>query len=311
MPGRTDAGLVSRWQHFWFEPIPPHSYAALRILFGAFGLLTVIGVANADLFWDLRGLVPIGAPLGGVKVAIVAGGHAALAARALLLACAAAFLLMTLGVASRWSVPAALLAALVQVSWNPLPLAAAHSLMVSLIFALAWADSGRVWSVDAWRRGQRPGLPQEVGTQPIAPLRLIRFQVALVYLSTGLWKLMSPLWRDGTALHYVLNYNVFHRFPIGTAPELEWLLAVGTWVTLAWELVFAFALWWRPTRVLALVAGVLIHAGMIAGLEIGPFSLLMLSAYVAFLNPHALSRLTAPRRAHLAHPAHPAAPGRT
>ena len=46
--------LVERWRRFWFEEIPPHSYALIRILIGVVGALTIIGAWN-PAFWQVDG----------------------------------------------------------------------------------------------------------------------------------------------------------------------------------------------------------------------------------------------------------------
>jgi hypothetical protein len=106
-----------------------------------------------------------------------------------------------------------------------------------------------------------------------------------------LWKLMNPLWRDGTAVHYVLNSNVFHRFPNALPDGFLWFAMVGTYLTLLWELGFPFLVLWRPTRYFVLVLGVVMHLGILAAMEIGPFHFVMLAAYPAFLDPALITKL--------------------
>jgi hypothetical protein len=210
---------------------------------------------------------------------------------------------MTVGYRSGASVTASLGFSIIQILWNYLPLSGAHVVMQGVLFCLMWADCGSVWSVDAWleRRRATEGSPSSFAEYPIAPLRLIRFQIALVYLSTGLWKLYSPLWREGSALHYILNNNVFHRFPLSIPPEMEWLLTTATYVTLVWELGFAPGMMFRRTRRLVLLLGIMIHLGMIAFIEVGPFSFVMLAGYVAFLDPRRVPRLASMMSGHLTH----------
>jgi hypothetical protein len=61
-------------------------------------------------------------------------------------------------------------------------------------------------------------------------------------------------------------------------------------LTLAWEISFAFMLLNRWTRTAALIAGVFVHIGIWAGMEVGSFSWVTLATYVAFLDPHGLAR---------------------
>ena len=285
--------LIAAWDRFWFAAIPSHSYALLRILFGALGCVSLIGLSDVATFWALDGLVPDDDGGLGLKAWLQASGLQDIGPYLLYFTTLASFFSMTVGYRSGASVTASLAFSIIQILWNYLPLSGAHVVMQGVLFCLLWADCGSVWSVDAWleRRRATDGSPISFAQYPIAPLRLIRFQIALIYLSTGLWKLYSPLWREGSALHYILNNNVFHRFPLSIPPEAEWLLTTATYLTLVWELGFAPGVMFRRTRRLVLVLGIMIHLGMLAFIEVGPFSFVMLSAYVAFVDPRRVPRL--------------------
>jgi hypothetical protein len=158
--------------------------------------------------------------------------------------------------------------------------------MTVLLFCLLWANTGGVWSLDARKRpAGQPAL------QPAWPLWLMRFQIAIVYLSSGLYKFASPMWRDGTAVHWALNLNAFHRFPWPFPIQLAPLEALLTWGTLAFELGFWLLVLFRRTRPIALVAGVGLHAGLFATLELGPFSFLMVASYICYLAPETTCNL--------------------
>jgi hypothetical protein len=277
----------TRWESFWFTQIPPHIYALLRITIGAVGCVTLFGLRD-EAFWSLDGLV---AEQGAVwaKETISSAGMGIIAGRVLYLVCMSAFVLMTIGLRSSIAVPLALVALLCQLSWNLLPLSGAHQAMQGFLFCLIWADCGRVWSVDAFLARRRDVAAPRDSSSYVAPLRLVRYQVALIYLASGLWKLYSPIWREGSAVHYVLNNNVFHRFPDVLPPGWEGLAVLATYTTLVWELMFAFMLLFSPTRRVALALGVMIHLGMLALIEIGPFHFVMLAAYPAFLEPQTIS----------------------
>lgn len=287
---------ISSWQRFWFTPIPPHIYAVLRIGFGLSGLAMLLIRADLSALWDLQGFVPMDRGWTGLKAWLAANDPTGLAGRVVFLVCLTTFVAMTLGAWSRVTVPLSFAGAMLQYGWNDLPMSGADAALRAFLFCLIWTDCGAVWSVDAWRarrgfEGARLRRPQ---WPVIAPLRLIRFQLALIYLSAGLWKLQSPLWRDGSALYYVLNSNVFRRFPYAVPTNVEWLTTLATYGTLFWELSFAPMVLFRSTRSLALFTGALIHLGMFATMEVGAFHLVMLASYVAFLDPNKVPDL--PRR---------------
>jgi hypothetical protein len=270
---------VNAWNRFWFNEIPPHVYALLRILFGVLGLLALLAVSDVTTFWAPDGLVP-GAGQDSWRSKLPGGIGGYVFGAALLSALLASHVAMIVGYRSRVAVTLCFFANLVQSQWNGLPLSGAHQVTRMVLFGLLWADTGAVWSVDARRRdGSTP-------TAPIWPLRLIQFQIAIVYLSTGIWKVANTDWQTGTALLSVLNHNAFRRFPGGLPASMEPLAIVGTYVTVIWELAFPVLLVNRITRRLVLALGVAMHLGMWLTLEIGPFSPVMLASYCAFLDPN-------------------------
>lgn len=279
---------MAAWERFWFAEVPPHTYALLRILIGLIGVATLFGLRDVPAFWSLEGIVPADDGGLGVKAFLLSRSLGSVAGHVLFFFSLASFAAMTVGLQTGLAVALALLSSLIQISWNVLPLSGAQATVQVILFCLIWADCGAVWSVDAWRdaRGRLPssGRP-EPPLVPIAPLRMVRFQIAMIYLSTGLWKLSNERWRDGSALHYILNNHLFRRNPHGWPPALDALATAATYGTLCWELGFAFLVLYAPTRRLALLAGVVIHLGMLATMEVGPFSWVMLAAYTAFLDP--------------------------
>jgi hypothetical protein len=285
--------MEEAWQRYWFQPVPPHAYALLRILFGVAGCAGLIGLADVSTFWSLEGFVPLDGPIAPLKGWLLANGLGGVAGGVVWAFSLGTFACMTVGLRSQFTVPLAFAVLVFQTNWNHLPLSGTHTALRVFLFCLIWTDSGAVWSLDAWRRQRRSGRPADAAPERlwIAPLRLLRFQVAVIYLSAGLWKLQSALWRDGTAVHYVLSYNVYQRVPGALAPELGWLTVMATYVTLFWELAFAFLVLYGPTRRVALLAGVGIHAGMFVMMEVGLFHFIMLAAYVSFLDPWRVAAL--------------------
>ncbi len=286
------SALIERWRRFWFEEIPPHPFALLRILMGTLGLLGLLGLTPISMFWTLDGLTPIAGGGLGLKSTLIRYGLGSLTGELLFATLFAGFAAMTVGYKSGLAVAIGFMGSVFQIRWNRLPLSSAHQVLTSVLFCLVWADTGAVWSLDRWlERRRRPAAADEPPpTQPIWPLQMIRYQIALIYLNSGLWKLFGPMWREGSALHYALNLNAFRRFAHVLPPQLEWAATLGTYVTLFWEIGFAFMVLHPKTRRVALVLGVLFHLGLFLTLELGPFSWVMIASYVAFVDPYRVSR---------------------
>jgi len=275
------------WTSAWSEDIPPHSYALLRIAFGVLGLASLAGLTPVDQFWSLDGLSPLPSNPTGPRAWLMAHGWALPVGWAFFLAMLVTFTAMTVGFRSNLAVLGGFIGLVVQSHWNRYPLSSAHQVMIVLMFCLAWADTGRVWSLDArFARSSNPD-PRVAAW----PLMLMRCQVALIYASTALFKLAFPVWRDGSAVHWAVSLNTFHRFPWPLPVEVTPLLALATWGTVMFELLFPLFVLFRRTRGPILLLGVGLHLGLALTLELGPFSANMLASYIAFLDPWKTSRL--------------------
>ncbi len=125
-----------------------------------------------------------------------------------------------------------------------------------------WRRDGRAVAV-RWIRRKVPGLA----------VRCFLFNLALLYAASGLWKLTSPMWLEGTALYVILKLPIAWMPDLWGAGSLPWL-KVASYVALAAEPLFVLLLVLKPGSPLKwLVVALLIvfHAGIIATLKI-PFA---------------------------------------
>jgi hypothetical protein len=293
LPRGLPRTIGKRWDAFWFRPTPPEIYGVLRISFGVVGLISLIGLVPIETFWDPDGLVPLAQ--GGVKGALIDLGVGAIAGRALFVGLLVSFTCMAVGYRSTWAVAACFVGTILQSFWNSLPLAGGNEVLGILLFCLLWADCSAPPSLDSWLRtrgGRKTASSSGDSDQPMWPVRLIRFQIAFIYVNSAFWKLLGPTWRDGSTIHYVMNLNTFQRFPVSPPVGAEWILTLATYITLFWEMSFPIMLFHRWTRRVALLMGVFLHLGLWVALELGPFSWVMLASYIAFLDPGFVSRMT-------------------
>jgi hypothetical protein len=116
------------------------------------------------------------------------------------------------------------------------------------------------------------------------PMRLIQVQIAMVYLFTAILKLRDPLWIAGTAVYWTMNNLNFGLFNFLWLGHYGWLVNLATFGTIAVELSFAFLIWRSSTRRPMLLAGALIHVGIMFTMNVILFSQIMLLLYVAFLT---------------------------
>ena len=287
MDSQGHATVAERWHHYWLRPIPPHIYAVLRMVFGILCIFDLLGATPVSMFWDLDGITPVpGGGVWGFRAWVADSGFAPLAARVFFAGSFLAYLCMALGI-SQAAVIASFAASICQGFWNVLPLSSAHQALIAVLFSLVWVDCCQVLTLTRARGARETVRPQLIG-----PLRVLQYQVCLIYLYSGVTKFTGPLWRDGSALYYALSHNVVQRFPVDVLPaSLLGLATVATYGTLVYELAFPGLVAWRRTRAWALLGGVALHLGAWLTVEVGPFSWVMIATYIAFISPERVANL--------------------
>jgi sporulation delaying protein B len=159
-------------------------------------------------------------------------------------------------------------------------------ILTLLLIPVCLADDRR-WQ---WSRPAGPLPPSWRGAAWAAALTL-RLQASIVYGVAGISKLMVAQWRDGTAM-----YAVFHDPGYGLPPEL--LRRVGplldsvvvmsalTWIVPVLEIAIAVAvLGTRRSRGAAVLVGGVLHVGIICGLGLFSFGLIMIALLFATWLP--------------------------
>ena len=164
---------------------------------------------------------------------------------------------------------------------NPIVLNGADTVLRLMIGWSMFLDQGAQFSVDVWL-GRRPRLERVAGF----PVRSLQLQVAIVYLGAAISK-FGGHWFDGSAVYLALQSPTFTR------PTAAWLLGAPglcmalTYFTLVVELGFPVLVFvplrYPFNRVIALVAGCLLHLGIFSVMRVGLFSLVMIATYPLFL----------------------------
>jgi predicted DCC family thiol-disulfide oxidoreductase YuxK len=152
-------------------------------------------------------------------------------------------------------------------------------LVVLLVGLLTLARPGSALSIDALRGEGRETVPQW-------PLFLIRAQISIVYLFTGLAKI-NPSFLSGA----VVSESLRNRGPLPV--PLEWrvdeVMVAMSVIAIATELFLSVALWVPRLRPIAFVVGLGLHVWIAFWLSpMAPlmvFSLIILSPYILFLDP--------------------------
>jgi hypothetical protein len=198
-------------------------------------------------------------------------------------------------------------------------------LVRNALYFLVFSPAGAVWSLDrAWRMHRLARLARALGLPPpdaaapviVAPwsIRLMQIQLCAMYLFSGLCKadpnavaelvvglfrgnsnVLTELggrldWLDGQAMYWILNDVSLCRWPYAWLPVPLAVCRLLSWGTLAFEIGFTFLVPFRRLRPWLLVAGVALHAGIFAAMEIGWFSQISLCWYALFLPGETIAR---------------------
>lgn len=274
------------WKKFWFNKIDARQYAALRIAFGVLSAIYFVGLlpyvetqfSTSGWLGDMR---QIAIQNGGSwsYFFIHASGHADAYAHGILIVGIVSAFLMTIG----WhSCIAICLTWLVWVSvWNrnPLLLDGDDAVLKLMCFYLMLSPCGNCWSIDAY-------LDKKPYSVDVWPLRLMQFQIALIYFVSGWVKFHSQEWLNGTIIQYIMIHPQYSRWDgwvFVDNPSAQALLALLAWIIMWWELLFPLLVMNTYTRKMCLAIGILFHIGLLVTMNLRWFAVIMLSLYLALI----------------------------
>ena len=113
---------------------------------------------------------------------------------------------------------------------------------------------------------------------------VIAAQVCILYGSAGLYKVQGGSWGNGTALHYVLNLDLFRPWPALSflVDSHPMLVAIASYTTVLLQVAFPFVLFGRVKyAVLTMLVGM--HVGIAVLLGLPVFSGAMITADAVFI----------------------------
>ena len=283
------------------------SFAVLRIIYGAGLLITLVpSIPERSLLWGpasfwvdpearRRGFITFDTLFSKTNPVLF---DIAFFAMILLV------VIFTLGYRTRIVTPVLLLMVVALQSNNQYVLNGGDTLYrITLVF-LVFANLSAHYSLDSWLAGRRR--KRAHGRKPLIPahasnaahnlaLILCCFQIIVVYVVSGIWKLQGDEWMDGTALFYALRIDAFMVYP--ALNELLWqssmMIYIATFVALWVQTLFPLALLWRPSRIFVLVSLVLMHSGIGVLLGLWPFSLVMIALDMLFIRDSTWVKVTA------------------
>jgi hypothetical protein len=224
-------------------------------------------------------------------------------------------LFFTLGFGTRVTSVLTWLATLSYIQRGQTTLFGMDTIMNFVLLYLMIGPSGAALSVDrlicrywATRRalGRRQPPPEFSRPTPRISanfaLRLLQIHICFVYLASGLSKLQGSTWWQGTAVWGTAANYEFSPLTLQVYSDLLRYLAEHRWLwesvmtggsvfTLVFEISFTYLIWTRRWRGLVIIAAVLLHMGIALFMGLVTFSLIMLTAVLAFVPAEMVQQL--------------------
>jgi hypothetical protein len=278
---------------FW-GPSDPRTYALVRIGLSVAGLVNLIDLwPHRYEYFASSGMISLdvirNATRGGLYSSVFFWVSSERGVTAIFLCAALALVAFGAGV---WTRVSAALVFAWHASYSVRAFPVLHSwdsiLRIYSFLALI-SPTGRVWSLAHLLRP----LPKDREPVPVYGLRLMQWQVYVLYLTTVWLKVPDPFWRNGQLLAY-FSVSLSSRTPDNLfLVRHEWISAIGTYLSLATEASVPWLLSFRRTRPLGLLCGLALHLMIGATAKLAIFSICMIPLYMAFFDERDIDWLVA------------------
>lgn len=107
----------------------------------------------------------------------------------------------------------------------------------------------------------------------------IMFHLCLIYFVSGVHKLNSDVWFNGVATYYIWQLERFNAPINDLFYKNSFIIAMSTYVTILFEILFPFLIWFKKVRPLFLILGILLHLGIYFTMMIYDFEILFIFIY--------------------------------
>lgn len=280
--------LWDAWLQFWFTPRSTRLLDVIRIGLGLVLLTIYLGPAG-DFFvlWGDDGWVSIAAARdfaasewGASLLFYLSEREWQTAFFAIFLAACLAF---TLGWRTRWVKWLVLVGHLSLLYRDPAIAYGLDDILACLLWVLCIAPLGRHLSLDCMRRRRLAKDDAPPSAWGNACLRLIQWQMAVVFFTAGAAKLQGESWLHGYALWDALVNDKYTNIPLTLTVLADqfWLVNLLTYATIVLQLAYPFLIWGKYRKWL-LAEAITIHLGIAVFMGLYSFSTAMIFGHLAF-----------------------------
>ena len=209
---------------------------------------------------------------------------------------AVAAVLMTIGLWTRFATATAFVVVAGNLLLSQTHFRHNRAFLAIVLGGVALLPAGRVLSVDAWWRRRRGSAGPDRRRVALWPLWLLRAQVCLVYLASGISKLVDPDWFGGLVLwdrvvryQYVLEPTPLPGWAIDLLTE-RWLYYVVGPAAVFTELFIGVGLWFGRTRLAAVWVAIVFHVLIEVSASVEVFSFVAIAALAIWVTPSTRDR---------------------
>lgn len=291
----TLPALAAAWNGFFHVQEPAHTIALFRILLG------LILLVNAALFTrDARLWIGPGGIFAYEEFCRI-HGHSRFtllrylpatfgSVRLLLGIHLVAVCCLTVGWLTPWSAGVVFITLVSVHHRNPLVCYGGDDVMRIMVLLIAFSGAGDVASLDRWW-ADRLGQPVVVRTAWCT--RLMQLQVSIIYLQAFLSKFSGETWRTGTAVYYAIEVPKYQRWRLPAFARTVGWSRLLSWWTIAVEFALGPLVWFHELRPAVIAAGLSLHLGMEAFMNLHLFGPMMIACLLLFLDPSQSERILA------------------
>jgi hypothetical protein len=293
----TVAGMIRKWNSFFFDVASPMPVALYRIFFGILNILNLWLMSPDWLAYfgphsivtrDTMRRLTLGPRIN----LLVHLPDSPFVVNTFFWVFIAVAVLVTIGFMTRLATIVLYLCLMSLQMRNVYILNGGDTLLRVCGFFLMFAPAGAAISVDRllriWRGAEGVAIPE---SSPWAQ-RLLQIQASIVYFTTFWWKTLGKTWMAGTAVYYALHLQEIGRFPIpGMHSPL--VMKIATWGTLVVEFSAGVLVWFRDLRYFVLLAVIGLHLGIEYSMNLPLFEWITMATLITFVDPVDLSRVWA------------------
>lgn len=121
---------------------------------------------------------------------------------------------------------------------------------------------------------------------------LVRLQLVMVYMVSGLGKVSGELWQNGTALYYTLNVDEYsHPVAKQLISDYPFISVFGSYATVLYQVSFPWLVWNRKVRPYLLAFGTFLHIQISFVMGLFMFGFAIAVVYFSFMSDNLARRI--------------------